>query len=687
MKCPRCQSSITASPDSEGFLTCPGCRARLRSRSAPATLGALDARAARPATPLAEGSHDEIRGVLTRLDPDTERFPDATNPNATLPPGTPLPRIPRPGSPEARAALAEVTPPRTQPRPVADDTHRVLRSPREVPRESEEASRGVARNTAAGLEALMAEVQGLRRSQDEMLALLRAGSFPAGERPGFDVARELGLPVTPTVRARQRKTVLIVDDDPETRLQTEAALDSAEIPFRSVVDGRAALAAIADDKPDVIVMELDIAGTMAGKDVINLIKATMQWVDVPIVLYTRAPITSQRGGAYGARRRRPSPSGRSGAGARRVVTQSQFRRAGDALGLWSSSRPASPRRNILQALEACRIAFPYRRWRKTSAGRAAAAAASGLGRAKAAAVAAREDLPVLRDTVVVCGRRSSAAERRTRGRGGDAAEPLSAAPTSDLPARVLINGRNVHGGVRARRGHVRGPERRRHRVVRGHRRAARQGGRVSRRRAGLPLHHAHRRLTLECRRPARRAPAPAGPRGEDRPRIPGRGRRALTRLGASTVVALMALALGLATSPDLPFQQWQPAVGGVVAGLTALFVVALVDRRAPRRLVAVGAATFALAVGYDAVRGEQGSMTLAPGQGTRTFDEEGPRGRALGFHPIGDAVVLEAIEPDGTVVLGQTDAQRHVRVSPRRAAAVAGYRIGTAARHTGAAGW
>ena len=55
-----------------------------------------------------------------------------------------------------------------------DDTHRVLRTPREVARESEETSRGVARNAAAGLEALMGEVQALRRSQDEMLALLRA---------------------------------------------------------------------------------------------------------------------------------------------------------------------------------------------------------------------------------------------------------------------------------------------------------------------------------------------------------------------------------------------------------------------------------------------------------------------------------------------------------------------------------
>jgi len=294
MKCPRCQSSITASPDPEGFLICPGCGARLRSRSAPATVGALNARSARPAAPLAEGSPDEIRGVLTRLDPDAERFPDATNPNATLPPGTPLPRIPRPGSPEARAALAEVTPPRPSPRPVADDAHRAMRSPREVSRASEDTAR-VAVSDGTTLEALMAEVRAMRRNQDEMLALLRSGGVAGGGvQPGFDVAHELGLPVPPAVRARQRKTVLIIDDDPETRLQTEAALDGAEIPFRSVADGRAALAAIADDKPDVIVMELDIAGTMAGKDVINLIKATMQWIDVPIVLYTRAPITSQR---------------------------------------------------------------------------------------------------------------------------------------------------------------------------------------------------------------------------------------------------------------------------------------------------------------------------------------------------------------------------------------------------------
>ena len=290
MKCPRCQSSITAAPDPEGFLTCPGCGARLRSRSAAATVGALNARSGR--TPLSDGSPDEIRGVLTRLDPDADLFPDAVNPNSTLPPGTPLPRIPRPGSPEARAALADA-PSRPAPRPVVDPAPRVMRASRDVPREAaEDFGRQAAKSVT--LEALMAEVKALRNLQEETLALLRSGVFGQGEVKTLDVAHELGLPESPAVRARRRKKVLLIDDDRETRRTTEAALDAAEIPLRVVSDGRTALAAIAEDKPDVVILELDIGGPMAGRDVINMIKATMSWVDIPIILYTRAPIVSQR---------------------------------------------------------------------------------------------------------------------------------------------------------------------------------------------------------------------------------------------------------------------------------------------------------------------------------------------------------------------------------------------------------
>ena len=72
-----------------------------------------------------------------------------------------------------------------------------------------------------------------------------------------------------------------------------AELERAAVPVRAFADGQAGLQAIAAEKPDVIALELDLLGPMAGKDVINMIKATMEWVDIPLVLYTRAAVESQ----------------------------------------------------------------------------------------------------------------------------------------------------------------------------------------------------------------------------------------------------------------------------------------------------------------------------------------------------------------------------------------------------------
>jgi CheY-like chemotaxis protein len=102
-------------------------------------------------------------------------------------------------------------------------------------------------------------------------------------------------PQGPSVRKRRRrKSVLLVDDDDEARQATEAVFVAAQVPVRAVADGRAAMTAIAAEKPDVIVLELGLSEPMTGTDVINMIKATMEWLDIPIVLYTRLPIHSQQ---------------------------------------------------------------------------------------------------------------------------------------------------------------------------------------------------------------------------------------------------------------------------------------------------------------------------------------------------------------------------------------------------------
>lgn len=147
-----------------------------------------------------------------------------------------------------------------------------------------------------GLEAILSEIRGLRLGQDEILALLRNRHY--AEPPAVDDSEPSPEPEAalepPPLRKRRRKTVLLVDDQEQTRKAALAALEAAEVPTRVVADGRAALEAIATEKPDIIAIDLAIDGPMAGKDVINMIKATMEWVDIPIILYTRLPIASQK---------------------------------------------------------------------------------------------------------------------------------------------------------------------------------------------------------------------------------------------------------------------------------------------------------------------------------------------------------------------------------------------------------
>jgi CheY-like chemotaxis protein len=275
MRCPKCKTEITSVPDGGGVTICPGCNARLMTRSTAAKLAKASAADGPPAS---SGPH----------------------PSATLPPGTPLKKIPRPGLDTARSAG------RSQPAAAPAE---------EWP-------------SPATLDAVLAELQALRRAQDEILELLR--SRPGGE-PGPFGARpsapeqDHDATVPPPFRTRRRKTVLLIDDDPLTREAAVAELEKAEVPVRAVADGQKGLEAIAEDKPDVIALELDLTGALAGKDVINMIKATMEWVDIPILLYTRLPVESQKEArtAHGADDLLPKASGPA-ALVTRVITQ--FRR-------------------------------------------------------------------------------------------------------------------------------------------------------------------------------------------------------------------------------------------------------------------------------------------------------------------------------------------------------------------------
>jgi CheY-like chemotaxis protein len=182
----------------------------------------------------------------------------------------------RPRTPPASAAPAPPPPPAPPPFPA---------EPPAAPPAGEPLS----------VDALWRELREIRVLQAEILTLVRErGPAPAGGDPWSGGADDDEKPAAAPVRTRRKKSVLLVDDDPATRAAAQGALQAAEVPVAVADEGNRALAAIAADKPDVIVMELDMKGAMAGKDVINMIKATMEWVDIPIVLYTRLPIASQK---------------------------------------------------------------------------------------------------------------------------------------------------------------------------------------------------------------------------------------------------------------------------------------------------------------------------------------------------------------------------------------------------------
>jgi CheY-like chemotaxis protein len=184
------------------------------------------------------------------------------------------------------------------------------------------------------LAALLSEVRAVRETQHLILQALeglrRAAPAPDAASSAAELADPevagVGAAGLSAIRAHPRKTVVLVDDDPQTCEAAVAELLHADVPVRAFDDGNAALSAIAEEKPDAIVLELGMGGDMGGRDLVNFVKATMEWVDIPIILWTREPVASQEEARqiHGADEWVPKSGGTAGLLAR-VITV--FRRA------------------------------------------------------------------------------------------------------------------------------------------------------------------------------------------------------------------------------------------------------------------------------------------------------------------------------------------------------------------------
>jgi CheY-like chemotaxis protein len=273
MNCPRCKTPVGPLSNPDSIVTCPGCGSRLMTRSA-ALRSQGGPRPSAPPLPAPQPA------------PSLAEHP----PSATLPP-TP-------------ALVAGLTGLKTAPTAQAAPLDGASRpAGRNAAADGDGDAKEDDRPAFAALASILSEVQAVRATQQLVLealeelrraVALRPAGIPAPAGPADPDAAEAPAPTLSPIRARRRKTVVLVDDDPKTREAAVTELQHAEVPVRAFAEGNAALSAIAEEKPDVIVLELGTGGDMGGKDLVNFVKATMEWVDIPIILWTREPVTSQK---------------------------------------------------------------------------------------------------------------------------------------------------------------------------------------------------------------------------------------------------------------------------------------------------------------------------------------------------------------------------------------------------------
>jgi CheY-like chemotaxis protein len=289
MNCPRCKTAIPPPANPDGIIPCPGCGARLmtkaaaqRSQGGPKKAPPLPGAGMSPENHPPSETIPSMSAIRLGLDPRTRagRGDEPSGEVATAERAGRPPSPPEPGG----AAGGPATPPTAPPGAPSTWNGLAVRVTAPLPVVASDA--GVEEVT---LETLHAELVALRAVQKEILALLRGGD----DAPAASAEADEG-PVVSPVRSRRRKSVLLVDDDPATRDAAVAALHQHDVPVRAVTDGNAALAAIAAEKPDVVAIEVGLGGDIGGKDVVNMIKATMEWIGISIVLWTREEITSQR---------------------------------------------------------------------------------------------------------------------------------------------------------------------------------------------------------------------------------------------------------------------------------------------------------------------------------------------------------------------------------------------------------
>ncbi len=102
-------------------------------------------------------------------------------------------------------------------------------------------------------------------------------------------------------RSTMGNKILIVDDEPNIVLSLEFLMAQAGYAVRKASDGEEALRAVAEDPPDLILLDVNLPGR-SGYEVCEVIRANPEWQRVVIVMLTAKgrDVEREKGLALGA---------------------------------------------------------------------------------------------------------------------------------------------------------------------------------------------------------------------------------------------------------------------------------------------------------------------------------------------------------------------------------------------------
>jgi len=99
----------------------------------------------------------------------------------------------------------------------------------------------------------------------------------------------------------KKKRILVVEDDPPSLAALKHILERHGLDVAAARSGEGALLAIAAEKPDLVALDLKLAGSMSGYDVLERLKKDPAGAKLPVVIISNFGLQQEveRGRAYG----------------------------------------------------------------------------------------------------------------------------------------------------------------------------------------------------------------------------------------------------------------------------------------------------------------------------------------------------------------------------------------------------